>query len=40
MERVRDELPEKNVAEWEEFAETAPDSDDVAEYLVKNPEAM
>ena len=40
LERVRDELPEKNVAEWEEFAETAPDSDDVAEYLVKNPEAM
>ena len=38
--RVRKELPEKNVAEWEEFAALAPDSDDVTEYLVKNPEAM
>ena len=40
LRRVRKELPEKNVAEWEEFAALAPDSDDVTEYLVKNPEAM
>ena len=40
LKRVRKELPEKNVAEWEEFAAFAPDSDDVCEYMVKNPEAM
>ena len=31
--RVRKELPETNVAEWEEFAALASDSDDVCEYL-------
>ena len=40
LERARDELPQKNVAEWEEFAAIAPDSDDVVEYLQKYPDAM
>lgn len=40
LKKVKAILPDKAKVEWERFAELAPDSDDVNEYLRKFPDAM
>ena len=40
LKKIRKTLPDKYHEEWDEFAALAPDSNDIHEYMEKNPSAL